>query len=128
MSATLIDRGPDSEGSFVDAGVGLAARRLAVIDLAGGDQPIANEDRTCTVVQNGGLYNFAELTHELRRAGHTFRTQSDTEAIVHAYEECVSGREDLSRQIWSLLAFTLWFERHVEGVRRGLELDQIVAG
>ena len=58
MSATLVHRGPDSEGSFIDGGVGLAARRLAIIDLAGGDQPISNEDGTCTVVQNGEIYNY----------------------------------------------------------------------
>src|SRR5438552_10251470 len=88
MSATLTHRGPDSEGMFVDDGVGLAARRLAIIDLAGGDQPIANEDGTCTVVQNGEIYNHAELRLELERGGHRFRTDhSDTEMLVHAYEE-----------------------------------------
>src|SRR5439155_23966027 len=88
MSARLAHRGPDSEGTFVDGGVGLAARRLAIIDLAGGDQPIANEDGTCTVVQNGEIYNYAQLTRELERGGHRFRTDhSDTEMLVHAYEE-----------------------------------------
>src|SRR6266496_5658903 len=87
MSATLVHRGPDSEGTFVDGGVGLAARRLAIIDLEGGDQPIANEDGTCTVVQNGEIYNFVELRHRLERAGHRFKTHSDTETLVHAYEE-----------------------------------------
>jgi asparagine synthase (glutamine-hydrolysing) len=87
MSATLVHRGPDSDGSFVDGGVGLAARRLAIIDLEGGDQPLANEDGTCTVVQNGEIYNYGELTRELERLGHRFRTRCDTEAIVHAYEQ-----------------------------------------
>jgi len=87
MSATLVHRGPDSDGSFVDGGVGLAARRLAIIDLEGGDQPLANEDGTCIVVQNGEIYNYAELTRELERLGHRFRTRCDTEAIVHAYEQ-----------------------------------------
>ena len=87
MSATLVHRGPDSDGSFVDGGVGLAARRLAIIDLESGDQPLANEDGTCTVVQNGEIYNYAELTRELERLGHRFRTRCDTEAIVHAYEQ-----------------------------------------
>src|SRR5262249_19734617 len=72
MSATLAHRGPDSEGVFVDGGVGLAARRLAIIDLDSGDQPISNEDGTATVVQNGELYNYRELTRELERAGHRF--------------------------------------------------------
>ncbi len=87
MSATLEHRGPDSDGTFFTDGVGLAARRLAIIDLAGGDQPIANEDGTIHIVQNGEIYNFEELLRELERAGHRFRTRSDTEVIVHAYEE-----------------------------------------
>ena len=108
MSATLVHRGPDSEGAFVDGGVGLAARRLAIIDLIGGDQPIANEDGTCTVVQNGEIYNFAELTHELRRAGHTFRTHSDTEAIVHAYEEWGLG---FAERLRGMFAIAIWDAR-----------------
>jgi asparagine synthase (glutamine-hydrolysing) len=87
MSATLVHRGPDAEGAFVDVGVGLAARRLAIIDLPGGDQPISNEDGSCTVVQNGEIYNYGELTRELQSLGHRFRTRSDTEVLVHAYEE-----------------------------------------
>src|SRR5579862_4814334 len=87
MSETLRHRGPDSEGMHVDGGVGLAARRLAIIDLAGGDQPIANEDGSVVVVQNGELYNYRELMHELRRAGHEFQTRCDTEVLVHGYEQ-----------------------------------------
>src|SRR5579862_8995632 len=87
MSATLRHRGPDSEGSFVDGGIGLAARRLAIIDLAGGDQPISSEDGACTVIQNGEIYNYRELNRELARAGHRIASGSDTETIVHAYEE-----------------------------------------
>ena len=87
MSRVLVHRGPDSEGRFLDGGVGLAARRLAIIDLTGGDQPIANEDGTVHVVQNGEIYNHRELAHELERAGHRFRTRCDTEVLVHAYEE-----------------------------------------
>src|SRR3954454_11057519 len=87
MSASLVHRGPDSDGVFVDEGVGLAARRLAIIDLETGDQPIANEDGSCTVVQNGGIYNYEDLRRELERAGHRFRTHGDTEVLVHAYEE-----------------------------------------
>ena len=88
MSETLIRRGPDSAGEAIIGGTGLAARRLAIIDLEGGDQPIANEDGRVVVVQNGEIYNHAELRAELERAGHVFRTpHSDTEVLVHLYEQ-----------------------------------------
>src|SRR5919197_238128 len=87
MSATLVHRGPDSDGSHVEGAVGLAARRLAIIDLETGDQPIANEDGRIVVVQNGELYNYRELRAELERAGHRFSTSGDTEVLVHLYEE-----------------------------------------
>src|SRR5579864_8736839 len=109
MSATLAHRGPDSEGTFLDGGVGLAARRLAIIDLSGGDQPIANEDGTCTVVQNGEIYNYATLRHELERAGHRFRTDhSDTEVLVHAYEQWGLGFADRLR---GMFAVAIWDAR-----------------
>src|SRR5256886_4357978 len=87
MAAILEHRGPDSEGMHIDGTVGIAARRLAIIDLTGGDQPIANEDGTVVVVQNGELYNYRELMHELERAGHRFHTRCDTEVLVHGYEQ-----------------------------------------
>ena len=87
MSATLVHRGPDSDGSFASNGVGLAARRLAIIDLETGDQPIANETGTLHVVQNGEIYNYRELRRELERRGHRFTTHGDTEVLVHLYEE-----------------------------------------
>jgi asparagine synthase (glutamine-hydrolysing) len=108
MSEALVHRGPDSEGSFVDGGVGLAARRLAIIDLAGGDQPIANEDGSCTVVQNGEIYNYLELNAELARAGHDLRTHSDTETIVHAYEEWGLG---FAERLRGMFAIAIWDAR-----------------
>jgi len=108
MSATLVHRGPDSEGSFVDGGVGLAARRLAIIDLEGGDQPLANEDGSCTVVQNGEIYNYAQLTRELERLGHRFRTHSDTETVVHAYEQ---WGLDFAQRLRGMFAVAIWDAR-----------------
>ena len=87
MNETLLHRGPDSDGSVIDGPCGLAMRRLSIIDLAGGDQPIANEDGRIKVVQNGEIYNYRELMEELRGRGHTFSTHSDTEVLVHLYEE-----------------------------------------
>src|SRR4051812_35510389 len=87
MCAALEHRGPDSRGLHVDAGVGLGIQRLAVIDLATGDQPISNEDGSVTVVLNGEIYNYRELRERLERNGHTLATQSDTEVIAHLYEE-----------------------------------------
>jgi asparagine synthase (glutamine-hydrolysing) len=87
MSATLTHRGPDSEGVFVENGTGIAARRLAIIDLETGDQPLSNEDGSVTVVQNGEIYNYRELRAELIDKGHRFRTQGDTEVLAHLYEE-----------------------------------------
>ena len=105
MSAKLVHRGPDSDGTFLDGRVGLAARRLAIIDLAGGDQPIANEDGTVTVVQNGELYNYPELRTELERAGHRFRTSCDTEVLVHLYEQ---EGEAFARRLRGMFAVGLW--------------------
>ena len=105
MSAKLTHRGPDSEGTFVDGGVGLAARRLAIIDLDSGDQPISSEDGTATVVQNGEIYNYRELTRELERAGHRFATRSDTETLVHAYEEWGLG---FAARLRGMFAVAIW--------------------
>ena len=108
MSATLVHRGPDSEGTFAKGGVGLAARRLAIIDLEGGDQPIANEDGSCVVVQNGEIYNYPELRRELLHAGHELRTHCDTEALVHLYEE---HGLDFARRLRGMFAVAIWDAR-----------------
>jgi len=105
MSAKLLHRGPDSDGAFVEGPVGLAARRLAIIDLETGDQPIANEDGTVHVVQNGELYNYPELRAELERAGHSFRTHGDTEVLVHLYEQ---EGPAFARRLRGMFAVALW--------------------
>src|SRR6516165_1243269 len=86
MCSEIVYRGPDDEGLLVQEGVGLGMRRLSIIDICGGRQPIANEDQSIWIVFNGEIYNFEELRRELEAKGHTFRTHSDTEAIVHSYE------------------------------------------
>jgi asparagine synthase (glutamine-hydrolysing) len=105
MSATLVHRGPDSAGELVDGPAALAARRLSIIDLETGDQPIANEDGTLHVVQNGELYNYRELRHELERAGHTFRTQGDTEVLLHLYEQHGDG---FAERLRGMFAVAIW--------------------
>ncbi|HET8653528.1 MAG TPA: hypothetical protein VFM13_13260, partial [Gaiellaceae bacterium] len=105
MSGTLVHRGPDSDGELLDGPVGLAARRLSIIDLEHGDQPIANEDGTVHVVQNGEIYNHGELRHELERAGHRFRTRCDTEVLVHAYEE---WGDEFPRRLRGMFALAVW--------------------
>ena len=87
FSREMQHRGPDGDGFYIDADVSMMSRRLAIIDRKGGDQPIYNEDGTVAVVYNGEIYNYRELRKELEAAGHTFKTASDTEVIVHGYEE-----------------------------------------
>jgi asparagine synthase (glutamine-hydrolysing) len=105
MNATLVHRGPDEAGFHIQDRVGLAMRRLAIIDLAGGQQPLFNEDGTIVVVFNGEIYNFAALRAELVGLGHRFATHSDTEVIVHAYEQW--GDDALAR-LNGMFAIALW--------------------
>jgi asparagine synthase (glutamine-hydrolysing) len=105
MLASIAHRGPDASGTFVDDGVALGARRLAIIDLSGGDQPIYNEDGTICLVYNGEIYNFPELRERLLAQGHVFRTQTDSETIVHLYEE---RGPRLVEDLNGMFAFALW--------------------
>jgi asparagine synthase (glutamine-hydrolysing) len=91
MAQKLVHRGPDSSGYFVEGHVGLGFRRLSIIDLEGGDQPITNEDRSVVMMCNGEIFNYRELRRELQTKGHAFRTNSDVEVLVHLYEEEGTG-------------------------------------
>jgi asparagine synthase (glutamine-hydrolysing) len=108
MSRRLVHRGPDSDGLFARGPVALAARRLSIIDLDHGDQPIANEDGSVVVVQNGEIYNHRELRRELEARGHRFATGCDTEVLVHLYEEHGEGFVERLR---GMFAIALWDER-----------------
>ncbi len=102
---TLIHRGPDDSGFFIGEGVGLGHRRLSIIDLEGGHQPIFNEDGSKCVIFNGEIYNFMELREQLLLKGHKFSTRSDTETILHAYEE---WGESCVEQFRGMFAFAIW--------------------
>ena len=105
MNESLHHRGPDDEGLYVEPRVGLGHRRLSIIDLGGGHQPLFNEDGTVAVVFNGEIYNYRELIPELTRLGHTFRTRTDTEVIVHAWE---AWGEACVKRFRGMFAFALW--------------------
>src|SRR4026209_1815390 len=105
MCEAIAHRGPDDWGTFIEGGLGLGVRRLGIIDLAGGHQPLANEDGTVVVVYNGELYNFESLYAELVAKGHHFKTRSDTEVLVHRYEE--EGEKMVAR-LRGMFAFAIW--------------------
>jgi asparagine synthase (glutamine-hydrolysing) len=108
MCQTIVHRGPDDEGMYVRGPVGLGMRRLSIIDLSGGHQPIHNEDQSIWVVYNGEIYNFPELRRELESRGHKFYTHSDTEMIVHLYEEMGA---DCVKKLRGMFAIALYDER-----------------
>ena len=110
MNERMTHRGPDDEGVFLDPGgkVGLGARRLSVIDVAGGHQPLANEDQSVWAVLNGEIYNFGPIRQRLLAAGHVFATRSDTEVLVHLYEE---RGADLVHDLDGMFAFAIWDSR-----------------
>jgi asparagine synthase (glutamine-hydrolysing) len=105
MCRVIRHRGPDDQGVWVGDGAALGMRRLSIIDLAGGHQPIFNEDESILVVFNGEIYNYRELQQELQARGHHFRTNSDTETIVHAYEEY---GDDCVKHLRGMFVFALW--------------------
>jgi asparagine synthase (glutamine-hydrolysing) len=114
MSGAIAHRGPDGDGIFRAPGLGLVHRRLSIIDLTSGQQPLGNEDGTIQVVFNGEIYNYRELARELAGKGHRFATHSDTEVLVHLYEDC---GERLVERLRGMFAFALW-----DGPRRRLLL------
>ena len=107
MNRCIVHRGPDEDGFYLKESVGLAMRRLAIIDLAGGQQPIYNEDKTKAIVFNGEIYNFQELKVDLEKRGHRFYTDCDTEIIVHLYDEYAA---DCVQHLRGMFAFAIWDE------------------
>lgn len=108
MNAAITHRGPDSDGFYIDAGIGLAMRRLSIIDVSGGDQPIANEDESVWIIFNGECYNYPEMRAELERRGHRLATKTDTECIVHYYED---EGDDCLKRLRGMFAFALWDDK-----------------
>ncbi len=108
MTDVLAHRGPDGEGFHIDGPIGLGHRRLAIIDVAGGVQPMASSDRSAWVTYNGEVYNYRELRHELRARGHDFETSSDTEVVLAAYQE---WGVDCLRYLRGMFAFGIWDDR-----------------
>jgi len=107
-TAAMVHRGPDDEGFYFDGPLALGNRRLSIVDLPGGHQPISNEDGTIWITFNGEIYNYRELQQDLKSRGHQFRTASDTEAIVHLYEE---RGPDCLQDLRGMFAFALWDTR-----------------
>ncbi|MCX9011214.1 MAG: asparagine synthase (glutamine-hydrolyzing) [Candidatus Methanoperedens sp.] len=105
MSDLMVHRGPDGSGMFSDKNISMAHRRLSIIDIEGGHQPIHNENESVWIIYNGEIYNYRELMQDLEKKGHRFYTQSDTEVIVHAYEEY---KEDFVSYLRGMFAFALW--------------------
>ena len=105
MCQTILHRGPNDQGVFIDGPVGIGMRRLSIIALSTGHQPISNETGTIWIVFNGEIYNYQDLAKDLVRRGHTFKTSSDTEVIVHLYEEYGEGCVDHLR---GMFAFAIW--------------------
>src|SRR5712664_2957224 len=111
MADAVRHRGPDDDGFYLNGPVGLGMRRLSIIDLAGGAQPIHNQDRSAWIVFNGEIYNYRQLRDQLEKLGHTFYTNSDTEAIIHAYDQY---GVDCPKHLRGMFSFAIWDERTQE--------------
>src|SRR5918997_6289110 len=111
MNEAIRHRGPDEEGSYLKESVGLAMRRLAIIDLKSGQQPMHNDARTSWIVFNGEIYNYKEVRAELIKRGHAFHTDCDTEVVLHAYDEYGA---DCPKHLRGMFAFAVWDERREE--------------
>ncbi len=105
MTTAIAHRGPDGDGFHIEAGLGLGHRRLSIVDVAGGSQPMYNEDQSVVIVFNGEIYNFPELRPELQALGHVFRNRCDTEAVIHAWE---SWGPDCLQRLNGMFTFALW--------------------
>ena len=122
MRDSLLHRGPDEAGTFQQEGIAMAHRRLSIIDIKSGQQPLSTPDGKVTIVFNGEIYNFQELAHELKQKGHSFVTNSDTETIVHAWiewgEACVHHlRGMFAFAIWDQSRKTLFMARDRMGIK-----------
>src|SRR3977135_3806089 len=111
MNDAIRHRGPDDDGFYFSDGVGLGMRRLSIIDLATGKQPIHNQDRTAWIVFNGEIYKYLHLRHSFEKLGYEFYTNSDTEAIIHAYDRYGT---DCPKYLRGMFAFAIWNERTEE--------------
>ena len=111
MADRIKHRGPDGEGYYIDEDIALAHRRLSIIDLSTGNQPMYNEDESIVIVFNGEIYNYIELKDELKKLGHVFKTKSDTEVLVHGYEE---WHEKLPEHLRGMFAFAIWDKNNKE--------------
>src|SRR6202022_431004 len=111
MCDVIAHRGPDDDGFYVNGPIGLGMRRLSIIDLKSGRQPIHNRDRTACIVFNGEIYNYRNLREKLEKLGHTFYTNSDTEVIIHAYDRYGA---DCPKHLRGMFAFAIWDERTQE--------------
>src|SRR2546430_6409420 len=122
MTQTIVHRGPDDEGYFFDGPVGLGFRRLSIIDLAGGHQPMSDAEETVWIIFNGEIYNYRELRAELQSKGYQFRTNSDTEVIIHGYKEWGSGVFNhlngmFGLAIWDVIHQRLVLARDAMGIK-----------